>query len=143
MIKGVLQNFLGTFMSRHSDFDGYWLFGFLVENLDQVKIDLLDSIQGDAVQTPLTFARQLAVQRFAEQMAKAGLPNSWFQEACLTISKQAQTALVRVNGQNSIGYNLKFLAEAITDLGKPYRVALSVFVAPHDPKVELRSVRAT
>ena len=29
-IKGVLDNFLGTYTSRYSDYDGYWLFGMVV-----------------------------------------------------------------------------------------------------------------
>ena len=41
VIPGVLHNFLGTFTSRYSDFNGYWIFGFLVEKMDSVRIDLL------------------------------------------------------------------------------------------------------
>ena len=41
VIPGVLHNFLGTFTSRYSDFDGYWVFGFLIESMDRVRIDLL------------------------------------------------------------------------------------------------------
>ncbi len=33
IIKAVLDNFLGTYTSRYSDFHGYWLFGFLVKDL--------------------------------------------------------------------------------------------------------------
>ena len=32
VIKSVLRNFLETFASRYTDYDGYWLFGFLVEH---------------------------------------------------------------------------------------------------------------
>ncbi len=28
-INGVLGNFLGTYVSRYSDYDSYWLFGFI------------------------------------------------------------------------------------------------------------------
>ena len=31
VIKSVLHNFLGTYTSRYSDYNGYWLFGFMVE----------------------------------------------------------------------------------------------------------------
>ena len=40
-IKGVLDSFLGTFVSRHSEYAGYWIFGMLVEHLDHEPIDLL------------------------------------------------------------------------------------------------------
>ena len=43
-IRGVLGNFLGTFTSRYSDYDGYWLFGFLVADLKDLRIDLLLSL---------------------------------------------------------------------------------------------------
>jgi len=32
-MTAVLKNFLGTYTSRYSDFQGYWLFGFLVPGL--------------------------------------------------------------------------------------------------------------
>ena len=74
IIKGVLHNFLVTFTSRYSDFEGYWVFGFLVADMDTVAINLLDASTESADDKPLTFAKRLAVQRFAEQIAKAGLP---------------------------------------------------------------------
>jgi hypothetical protein len=65
VILGVLHNFLGTFTSRYSDFDGYWVFGFLVESMDAVRIDLLADVES-ANSTPSGFIRWLAVQRFSE-----------------------------------------------------------------------------
>jgi hypothetical protein len=41
IIKGVLHNFLGTYTSRYSDYDGYWLFGMLVRDVEELSIDLL------------------------------------------------------------------------------------------------------
>ena|SRR5438128_5003086 len=142
IIKGVLHNFLGTFTSRYSDFDGYWVFGFLVERMDGASIDLLDLRTESADTTPSAFARRLAAQKFAEQIAKAGLPRSWFREARLDISKSAEPRFGAVNGRSCFGYDVRFLAHAVTDLGRTYDTTLSIFVAPHDPKVELRSARA-
>jgi hypothetical protein len=31
IINGVLDNFLGTFTSRYSNYSGYWVFGMMVE----------------------------------------------------------------------------------------------------------------
>ncbi len=142
-IKGVLWNFLGTFTSRYSDFDGYWVFGFLFENLDGMKIDLLTTSIGNTSAMPSDFARQLALQKFAEQIAKAGLPRIWFREAYLEISKSSEPVFGVVNGLGTSGSNIRFLARAVTDLGRAYEATVSIFVAPHDPKVELRSARAT
>jgi hypothetical protein len=40
-LRAVLHNTLGTYLSRYSDYDGYWLFGFLVPRLIELKFDLL------------------------------------------------------------------------------------------------------
>ena len=45
-VKGVLDNFLGTFTSRYLDHNGYWVFGMLVGDLGELRIDLLRSIEG-------------------------------------------------------------------------------------------------
>ena len=142
VIKGVLHNFLGTFTSRYSDFDGYWLFGFLVEDIAGMRIDLLDDDDDRARVSPSAFTKWLAARKFAEQLAKAGLPKSWLREARLDISKSPEHRPGLVNGRSSSGYDVKFQAHAVTDLGKAYARTASIFVAPHDPKIELRSARA-
>ena len=138
-IKGVLHNFLGTFTSRYSDFDGYWLFGLLVENLGCLSIDLLDA-SGERTATPRAHAEWLAVQKFAEQIGKAGLAKSCLREARLEITKvsEAQHACC-VNGHYCSGYVMRFVAQAVTDLGQKYERTLSILVAPHDSKAELRA----
>ena len=142
VIKGVLHNFLGTFTSRYSDFDGYWVFGLLVQGMDTESIDLLAVSAESTDATPSAFARRLAAQKFAEQIAKAGLPGSWFREARLDITKLPVSRFGVVNGRSCSGHDVRFLAHAVTDLGRIYDATLSIFVAPHDPKVELRSARA-
>ncbi|MGZ4971942.1 MAG: hypothetical protein ACXWDN_04215 [Limisphaerales bacterium] len=143
VIPGVLHNFLGTFTSRYSDFHGYWVFGFLVENLSIVKVDLLgETIVDTTESSPSDFARQLAAQKFSEQIAKAGLPRHRFREAYLEISKSPDVTCGFVNGRSCFGYDLRFQARVVTDLGKVYDRTASIFVAPHDPKVESRSTRA-
>ena len=37
-LKSVLAGFLGTYTSRYSDFQGYWLFGFIVEVIDLMDL---------------------------------------------------------------------------------------------------------
>ena len=83
VIRGVLHNFLGTYTSRYSVFNGYWVFGMLIENINTETIDLLPVTAESTDATPSAFARRLGAQRFAEQIAKAGLPSSWIREARL------------------------------------------------------------
>jgi hypothetical protein len=142
-IQGILNNFLGTYTSRYSDFGGYWVFGFLVDGICELNVDLLKtSIESNSA-APKDFAIHLAAQRFSEQIFKNGLPKSWFREAHLIISKSPEAIRGFVNGRSSSGYALKFHTHVLTDLGKAFCSEASVFVAPHNPKIELRSTRTT
>jgi hypothetical protein len=141
VIKSVLHNFLGTYTSRYSDFRGYYLFGFLIEDIDELRIDLIKEISGCNETTPLTFVRRLAVIKFAEQTEKAGLPKSYIRESTLDIRKSPELISGYVNGWLTPGYNVTFVAKTTTDIGKVYERTISIFIAPHNPKVELQSTR--
>ena len=135
-IRSVLHNFLGTYTSRYSDFDGYWLFGFLVDDVRQVKIDLMSTGGEDDDTMPMATARRLAVTKFAEQIAKVGLAVSRFRDAYLDITKSVDSRRGIVNSRVCSGYELRFMAKAVTDLGKTYASEMSLFVAPHDANAE-------
>jgi hypothetical protein len=140
-IKGVLHNFLETYTSRYSDYDGYWLFGVLIEELEQFNINLLDTGCGTTESAPMTAAVQLAATKFQEQMGKAGLSMSCIREARLAATKSSNLRNGYVNGHRSTGFDISFIARAVSHGGKSYECRKSVFVAPHDPDVELRSTR--
>lgn len=140
VLNGVLAGFLGTYTSRYSDFDGYWLFGFLVESANRVTFDLLapDKETGAG---PLTIARQLATQRFVDQLGKSRLNPSLVREARLMIERLADDG--SVPGQHfRNGFNLRFHVSATADTGRQFEREATVFVAPHDPHLESRSTRA-
>jgi hypothetical protein len=139
--RGVLGNFLGTYMSRYSDHDGYWLFGFLVANLDELRIDLLASLTGES-NSPLGVAVRSATAKFADQVQMAGLVRAQILEAWLTIRKQPGRAMGSVNGVPCAGHNVSFSAVAMMDTGRRYEWERVVFVAPHNNEIELRSARA-
>ena len=65
VIKGVLDNFLGTYTSRYTDYEGYWLFGLLVADLGEVEFDLLAA--GGSPDSPLGVAELAASLKFADQ----------------------------------------------------------------------------
>jgi hypothetical protein len=140
VIQSVLHNFLGTYTSRYSDYDGYWLFGFMVESLDCIEFDLLaaDLVVSDPI---VEFARRLAVGRFTDQLRKATLEPSRIREATLAIKRLPKTIVEPVNGRPSNGHGVRFEVTAITDTGQQYEAARTVFVAPHNPERESRSVR--
>ena len=140
-INGVLHNFLGTYTSRYSDYDGYWLFGLLVGEVGELKIDLLSPTVGTTTSVPVEAAVQLAAQKFREQMEKAGFSVSCVKEAKLDITKLPVSRRGVVNGRVCAGHDIQFVARVISDYGKTYESGVSVFVAPHDSGVESRSTR--
>ena len=140
-IRHVLSNFLGTYTSRHSDFAGYWLFGFLVAQLDELRVDLLAS-QTAGPDSALSAAIRLAAEEFQDQLRKARVAPLRVRSGWLTLRRSANAVEGVVNGHVCIGYRVHFTAEALTELGRRYEHHQVLFVAPHDPNVEIRSVRA-
>jgi hypothetical protein len=141
-IQGVLCNFLGTYTSRYSDYEGWWLFGFLANEIQQLRIDLLNPQISKVENKPLIFAVDLAKRKFHEQMETNGLSISWVREANLEITKLSQPKNGFVNGRASVGNDFRFVVQAISDCGKTYKTEATIFVAPHNPKIESRSTRA-
>jgi len=139
-VEGVLRNFLGTYISRCSDYCGYWLFGFLVSERFKAEFDLLNPGRGDS-ETPLVFAEQLAATKFEDQLRKAGLDLSMVQEARLTISSSIDVTKASVHGHPGPVFNVSFRAWAVMVDGRPCECEHSAIVAPHDPRVESCSTR--
>jgi hypothetical protein len=141
VIKGVLHNFLGTYTSRSSDYDGYWLFGMLGDDIDELNVDLLNPpVAG--MQSPLVMAAiKIAAEKFREQMEKAGLSVSCAQEARLAITVLPELRQGAVNGHVKTGHDVRFVATARLNSGKKCGCEMTIFIAPHDRRVELRSNR--
>ena len=137
-ISSVLHNFLGTYASRESDYEGYCVFGMLVDQIDRIEIDLLHPKEWGGIETPLSFSMKLAAKRFADQIAKSRVPLTWVREAWLSIVRSPDAIQGQVNDRACSGYDLRFTANAVSDLGKTYERTVSVFVAPHNPTVERR-----
>lgn len=105
-----------------------------------MKIDLLGDGE-DGVGGPPAAAIRIARQKFGEQLSKAGLPLAYIREASLMLARSPTQSTGLVNGQMAVGYQITFTARAVSDLGGVYESEASVFAAPHDPQVELRSRR--
>ena len=60
VIKSVLQNFLGTYASRYSDFEGYWLFGFLIADVDALLASIARPIVLLTKRQPFALAEAVA-----------------------------------------------------------------------------------
>jgi hypothetical protein len=139
VIKSVLRNFLGTLTSRYSDWHGYWLFGFVVSDLKPVDHDLLMYIAGAPDDTPMAHLRSLATRRFQEQLSKAGLDPIRIRQASLSVERLPGSVQINVPNFAAVGYRMRFVVRAITDLGKAYECEDTISVTPHDPAQEFRS----
>ena len=140
-IKGVLRNFLSTYTSRYTDYGGYWLFGFLVPRLERLSIDLLGPSPA-VVAHPLHAAARTAIERFHDQLRKAGLDPARLGAARLEIRQRAEPVEGHVNGCLAPGFHVVFAVHAVTTSGRRYESDVTTFVAPHDPALEGRSTRA-
>ncbi len=137
-IRGVLSSFLGAYVSRYNDFNGYWLFGFLVTDLSELWINLLVPVSIE-LDGPLGLTHHFAMTKFADQLTKSGLVRSQVRQASLTIRKLPEQSFGEINGVSCAGYNVCFSAEAVMEGGRQYMRELVVFVAPHNAAVERRS----
>jgi hypothetical protein len=140
-INGLWHNFLGTYTSRYSDYDGYWLFGWLVNDVDELTIDLLSRDPDWVGSGPRVAAIRRALLTFHEQMEKAALDVSCAREARLDITKLPESWSGFVYGRARADYYFRFVATVVSQRGKTYQRQQVVFVAPHDPTVELRSAQ--
>lgn len=135
VMQSVLQGFLGTFTSRNTDYQGYWLFGQIENEIQYCKINLLKPASND---TPQAALQGMAVQRFEEQVAKAGLLLAAVFEAELEITMNPETVNGFVGSHATDGHMVGFTARATTNNERRYETERQAFVAPHDPDREQR-----
>ena len=138
----MLGNFLGTYTSRYSDYEGYWLFGFLVRDLCELKINLWEPTTIETL-SPLTMAKQSAQVKFKDQLRTAGLDQSQVRDAWLTIRTRPDPVEGLVNGIRCTGHDVGFLAVVVMDDGRQYEREEVIFVAEHNAWNEIRSGRVT
>jgi hypothetical protein len=100
VIHAVVANFLGTFLSRYSDHEGYWLFGFLVSDLQTIRIDLLNPSTDE--RPVFQRAVELAALRFREQLQRNGVAPGGVSVAVLHLTR-GNPQLVEVNGSMTTG----------------------------------------
>ena len=137
-IKSVLHGFLGTFGSRNSDHEGYWMFGLVISDLDEQTIDLL---VGDQDEKPAAILARVARSMFRQQMEKHGLPISVLRSAHLELRRSGPFGRPAVDRSIAEGWDLVMTVRATTDLEKTYARETTIFVAPHEPTRERRSAR--
>jgi hypothetical protein len=132
-IKGVLHNLLNSYASRNSDYNGYWLFGFLVAELSETKINLLSPREGPN-DDPLIFSETLAALKFRQMIGEGG--------AILNV-KEASLTIKKLSGSTT-GYSrypVQLVARVVFASDRAVEVEKQIFVAVHNPIMETRSTR--
>jgi hypothetical protein len=128
-LKGVIRGFLGTYVSRYSDFNGALLFGDVIDHLTVEEINLTESPPSMTAEHALT---ALARFKFQDQLSKVGLPLSVVRSATLTIRKCDPSA--------TCGSDVLFTVRVETDLGRVYEDGVREFIYPNRPRPPRRNV---
>jgi hypothetical protein len=142
VLRSVLRNFLGTYVSRYSDLDGHLVFGLAPETLDGLDVDLTAAEPAPSLD-PVREIHRLAVRRFAEQLAKARLSRSSLRSARLRVRPlaEAREQEAATAGREPSARTYVFSVETVTDLGRSDRAELGASIAPFDPARFSRSAR--
>ncbi len=139
-IKGVIDTFLSSFTSRYSDYDGYWIFGLLVDEDEEINIDLLAPFHSNTTSV-VSVVKRIASDTFQNQIAKYKLPPSVIHGATLKITKTDKVTKCCNHGMWRDCVGLRLCVQVLTDLGRQFERERLVFAAPHDPNFETRSAR--
>jgi hypothetical protein len=135
-LRGVVGNLLGAYVSRYSSYQGYWLFGFLVQELDLLEFDLLGVPERGLTPTEVAGARAIAI--FRDQLAKAGVDPMRVRSGTLSLRRDRPANLV-VSDIAVCGCELLVSTRVQAVSGRWFLAERRVYVAPHDPQLERRS----
>jgi hypothetical protein len=139
ILKGVLAGFLGTYTSRYSDHQGFWLFGFIVEAHCPIEIDLLTGVEDTTSLEGIT--GDLARIKFRKQLRKHGFDVSVVLHALLTIEHGPHMVTRMAGDFVREGFDTVFRVSIVTDTKRRFEGKEVQFVAPHDERFERRSGR--
>jgi len=131
-LKGALNGFLDTYVSRYSAYDGYWLFGFLVPELATASVDLL--IPPSDSRPHFRCAIEIASAKFREQAAKWKIDVALLEVAVLTLSKKEAIVLY-----GRAAWKVSASVDAAIRGRRHWTAERTIVVAPHDPAHERQS----
>jgi hypothetical protein len=143
-LSNIASGVLGSFVSRNNDFGGYWALGLLYleamkTGCSRSRIDLLEETRGGP--SPLVEALTSKYRGMAfASMQRRELPAAWLKAAAIEIQFEAP-------GIGTLPLAVRerpFVAEmkVTTDRGREFLVRHIGKCWPHDPKREIRSLRA-
>lgn len=139
IIASLLHNFLGTYTSRYTEYGDRWLFGYLDETSLPMVVDLLGA--PGAVDTPTRAVSTLAVDRFLDQMSKAGLAPADLADARMVIERLPGEPTGWLYGRMRSGMYVSFHVQATSARGRRYERRCTLFVVPNRTITDAREER--
>lgn len=138
-LKSVLHNFLGSFTSRYTDYNGYSFWGFVLPYLDFYEIDLLKRNKNYTENILLNEFSDLANRIFLDQLGKHRIETYEILKAKLIFTIVDSSQTIDVNGYLTNASTIKVYAEAQTGLYRIYDKTMYITVAKHNPEIEFKS----
>jgi len=142
-LKGVAVNFLGWFVSRNNDLDGYWALGKFSSYVANSSPHLLelDFLSGRSV-PDIPLAREVSAtyrEELFRLVDRVGLKHENVAHAGISLQFNAKLEKMTIPDT----YGSPFIATAIIvdDLGRRHVAKRRGWCAPHNPLRELRSAR--
>lgn len=143
-IKGILNGFSSSFVSRNNDVEGYWGLGKFYkfaasQNTNKIVIDILSN---HIVPPEPSFRPYIKVyaKSILDDFSSRGLPHDWLVKATITIifnqDDQADEAVVGHLGEPFIG-----TIDFEDDLNRLWSKSIRGRCRKHDPLQEHRSLR--
>ncbi len=127
-IKALINNFLGTYVSRYTDHRGFWIFGLWVNEHEFQSIDLLSpAAEGDSVSAS---AENLAKARFSEQSTKFGFSHDDFSAVSVSITRSSELVHGHAGNRPVLGYRLTLTVRVISASGREHSASCESFAEP-------------
>ena len=145
VLRSVLHNFLGTFVSRYSDYQGYWLIGQIEPWLGGWEVDLLAPVSDQITPEVIAYSHRWAKAKFFEQLEVAGVQAEQVTQALTRFVPLVPTpnseVCVSWRGGTRLCREVVLGVWVMTDTGRRFSSRRRVFVASHDPHREFQSGR--
>jgi hypothetical protein len=134
VFQRFLETFLAGFISRRSEYRGYWLFGFFPDATLDLEIDLLIA----APQTggrPIDVAKRRSEQLFFQGLSAHRIHPEEVTSARLSMRAQGEPVDELVGGVRRRGRTVLFTIDSVYER-TVFHAQCARFVAPHDPTLE-------
>jgi len=140
IIKSIIDGYHGAFTSRNADYRGYWIFGFIVNELEGLEIDLLLPYpKPTKAISPMEAIEALARYRFQSIVYRHDFQIELIKEAITEnqVTQKSQYITSLKEGVLRPARGVHFKTSIVTMSGKRYNTQTIKYIRPHSPRMEL------